>query len=122
MTVTLTPLSVASSLSVRVLVRMLMPRFLKMASRRGGDFFILDGEDAVHHFDEGDFGAELAVDVGEFHADGAGADDDQFFGDFLEDHGFAAGEDVFAVGLEAGEFAVARAGADEDVFGVERCR
>ena len=39
------------------------------------DLLILAGEDAVHHLDDGDLGADGVVEVAEFQADRAGADD-----------------------------------------------
>ncbi len=79
-----------------------------------GNIGVLDGKDVGEHFDHGDFGAEGVEEVGEFDADGAGADDDDFFRLFRQDHGLFAADDAFAVEGETGHFAGDDTGRDEN--------
>ena len=83
----------------------------------GGHLCIFQGQDLVQHLDDGDFGAVGCVDIAELHADGAGADDDEFLGHFLEHHGIAVLDDALAVDLGAGQAAGAGAGGDDEVGG-----
>jgi len=82
-----------------------------------GDIRIFDREDVGQHFDHGDFRAERVEEVGEFDADGAGADDDDFLGLLGQDHGLFAADDAFAVKRKAGHFARDNSGGDEDFRG-----
>ena len=83
----------------------------------GGDFLVLDGQDAVHHLDHGRVGAQRVVEAGEFDADGARADDQQLFRHPGRDKGVAVGPDQIAVRFEPRQFAGARAGGQHDVGG-----
>ena len=79
-----------------------------------GDIGIFNRENVGQHFNHGDFGAEGVEKVGEFDADGAGTDDDDFFRLLGQDHGLFAADDALAIKGEAGHFAGDDAGGDED--------
>ncbi len=79
------------------------------------DVFIFDGEDAGHHFDDGDLGAKRLVEVAKLHADRACADNDEFLGLFFVEHRFACAPDLVVVELGKGQIACNRAGGDNDV-------
>jgi hypothetical protein len=81
----------------------------------GGDVGILDGQDAIHDLDDGDFRAVGVIEVGELHADGAGADDDQFLRLLGQGHGFAGADDLVAVELGEGQIAGDGTCRDDDV-------
>ena len=79
-----------------------------------GNIRVLDRQNVGQHFNHGHFRAEGVEEVGEFDADGAGADDDDLFRLFRQDHGLLAADHAFAVEGEAGHFARDDAGGDEN--------
>ncbi|MEN9469998.1 MAG: hypothetical protein RL630_1731, partial [Verrucomicrobiota bacterium] len=84
---------------------------------RLADLGVLDGEDVRHHFDDGDFRAKGVEEIGEFHADGSRADDNDFLRLLLQNHGLAAADDAFSVVGEAGHLTADDARGDEDLRG-----
>ena len=62
-----------------------------------GDLLVLDREDARQGFDHRDLRTQGAVEAGELHADGAGADHEEGLRRDLGDHGFAISPDLIAV-------------------------
>ena len=84
---------------------------------RLADLGVLDGEDVRHHFDDGDFRAKSVEEIGEFHADGSRADDDDFLRLLLQNHGLAAANNAFSVVGEAGHLTADDARGDEDLRG-----
>jgi hypothetical protein len=103
-TVTLTPWR--SSIDVDVPVSCGSPCRASCKLLHGdGDVVVFDGEDARHHLDDGDLGAEGVVEVAELHADGAGADDDEALGLGLVEHGLAGAPDLVAIELGEGQVA-----------------
>jgi hypothetical protein len=83
----------------------------------GGDLLVLHGQDAVHDLDHGRVGAERVVEAGEFDADGARADDQQFLRHMRRVSACLVGPDPLAVGLQPRKLAGARAGGEDDVAG-----
>ena len=79
------------------------------------DFGILVGDDVRQQLNDGDLGAVHPIDVGEFHADGAAADDGYRTGDGVIHDGLAAGDDALAVHRQRGDAAGAGAGGDDDI-------
>ena len=45
--------------------------FFELLAGEGGDFLVFDRKDAIQHFDHCHVGAHVAVEAGEFDADGA---------------------------------------------------
>jgi hypothetical protein len=87
-----------------------------------GDLGVLDRHDAVHGLDDGDLGAQGAVEAGELDADGARADDDQRLGHGLGGQGVAIGPDLVAVRDRADGRDVAGPGAagQDHALGLDR--
>ena len=86
------------------------------------EVFVHHGDDAGHHFDDGDLGAELVEDVGEFDTDGAGAEDEHPLGNVGGGDGVIGRPDsVFAAALETGDLEVDDSGAhgEDEVFGAQ---
>ena len=92
---------------------------LERLAGEGGDLLVLDRQDAVEHLDHRHLGAQIAVEAGEFDADGARADDQQRFRHRLAAPSPRVGPDQLAVGLQPGQRARARAGGEDDVLGGE---
>ena len=86
----------------------------------GGDFLVLDRQDARQHFDHRHRGAHVEVEAGELDADRAGADHQQRFRKSLGNHRVAIGPDQLAVGLDARKLPRARAGRQDDVRRLQR--
>jgi hypothetical protein len=84
-----------------------------------GGVLVLDREHVGQHLDESDLGAEGVEEVGELHADGAGADDGDGLGLDLEVERLAGGHHADAIILQARDAAHLAAGADEDALGLE---
>ena len=86
----------------------------------GGDFFVLDRQDAWQHFDDRYLRTHVQVEAGEFDTDGTGADDQQRFRKRRRDHGFLVGPDQLAVRLDPGKLPRAGAGGKDDMRGAQR--
>ena len=84
---------------------------------RGTDFRVLDGEDAIHHLDDGHLGAVGAVEIGELDPDGAGSDDDHGLGLLLESHRVLRPDHLFPVEGKEGQSARDTTGREEDIRG-----
>ena len=97
------------------------PLLLEILLGHGGNFGVLDRQDARQDFGDGHVAAELIVEAGEFDADGAGADDEEPLGHHVRRHGFAIGPDQLAVSDEAGlrDVAGTGTGGEHDVLGLE---
>ena len=64
-------------------------------------------------------GAHVEKEAGEFDADGAGADDQEFFRHGRRHHRVFVGPDERAVGFQARKLAGAGAGGEDDVLGLQ---
>ncbi len=87
-----------------------------------GYVFVFMRDEARAFFDDGDFAAEAAEDLGEFEADVAAADDDQMRGEFFEVED--GGVDEIGDLVDAGHVGHdgAAADVDEDAIGAEGFR
>src|SRR6185437_11096782 len=81
-----------------------------------GDLFVFHGNDAGEEFDDGHLCSHAEIEVGELHADGAAAYDDDATRFCLRGHSFAVADDLFAVLLEIGQLTATGAGRDDDMF------
>ena len=93
--------------------------FPERLAREIGDFGVLRGQDAVEHFHDRRFRAHVAVETGEFDADGARADHQHRFGDAFGDHRLAISPYAFAVGFDSGQRPRARAGRENYIGGLK---
>ena len=98
----------------------LHPLLLERLARESGNFRVFHRQDAVHHFHDGHFHAEIAVEAGEFHADRAGADHQHGFRHLLRHHGLEIAPDQLAIDLDAGDLPRPRAGGEDDALGRQR--
>ena len=81
------------------------------------DLLILDGQNAVEHFNDGRFRAQRIEKAGKFDADRAGADHQQRFRHDVREERLPIGPDQLAVRLKAGKRPRAGAGRQNDVLG-----
>ena len=96
-----------------------MPCFLNALRDLGRGFVIFQRQHVRQHLDHGDFRAVGAEHVGEFHADGARADDHQPLGRDRQLQRLPVGDDLLPVDRHAGQRARPSAGGDDDILGIE---
>ena len=90
--------------------------------RVGGNFGVLDRQDAVHHLHHRRLGAERVVEAGEFDADGAGADDQQLLRHVRRLKRVFVSPDPLSVRLQPRKLARAGAGGEDDGFRLQLLR
>src|SRR6516162_3325046 len=77
--------------------------FAECLIQLGGDFFVLDRNDAGQCLQDSDLRAKGIEDGSKFHADGARADDDQRFRNFRKLEDGTIRQDRLMIGLDAGK-------------------
>src|SRR3546814_20172362 len=90
---------------------------LELFLKEGRYVGILDGDETVEHFDDGDVDAHVAVEAREFDPDRARSDHQQLLGHFGRDESVAIGPDALAVGGRERRALRARPGPDDENFG-----
>ena len=83
---------------------------------RIGQGLVIERQQAVGHFDDGDLGPQFAEGDAELQPDIAAADHDQLAGHLVQRQGLGRGDDV-AAELQEGQFDRLGAGGEDDVFG-----
>ena len=81
------------------------------------DFLVLIGHEMRQQLDDGDLGSVHAVNVGEFDADGAAANNGNRVRHVLRDDALPAGYDALTVHRKGRDAARSRSGGDDDVAG-----
>src|SRR5690606_17785994 len=93
----------------------------KLLAGKGGYLGIFNRQDTIHHLDDGDLRAHIAVEAGKLDPDRAGTDDKQGFWHLLWCHRFLVAPDKIAVRLDPRKDPRARAGGEDDIFRGKRC-
>ena len=88
----------------------------------GADLGVFDGQHAVHDLDHGRVGPKRVVEAGEFDADRARADDQQFLRHPRRVQRVLVGPDQIAIRLEPRKFPRPCAGGQDDVLGADLFR
>ena len=78
-----------------------------------GAFAVDRRHDGIHHFGDGDLGAEFGEEAGEFAADDAAAEDQQGFRHFRNGKQFGRGDHAFMTRDEAGDQGFGTGGDDD---------